>query len=55
MLWNITCNGQDFEIVVLKRNDRVADFEREATPRHHRKSERLTGRAQSLQVPASEH
>ena len=43
------------EIAALKRDDRVADSEREATPRHHRKSERLTGRAQSLQVPASEH
>jgi hypothetical protein len=52
---NITGNRQEFEITTLKLNDRIADSERELSPRLNGKSQCLIGRTQSRQVLAGEH
>src|SRR5215470_10749066 len=54
VLRNIAANRQEFEVVALKLNDRVADSEGEPAPRLNGKSQRLIGRAQRLQIVAGD-
>ena len=51
---NIACNRQEFELVALKLNDRVADSEREPSTLFNGESQRLIGRAKRLEIVAGE-